>query len=174
MSEATQTEDENTEAFDGSGDSAVIRALRAELKAAKSDLKVATDTANSIAEQTRSEIERSQAALAIVNALGYPKMADDFASQVEGELTAENAATFLQGKGLEPRSLEAQDESTKQSTPADPAEGLAATASLGNQLAAVASGAGASGVAQRTEDKLDQADSSVEVTRIMREAGLTN
>jgi len=102
-------------------------------------------------------------------------MADDFASQVEGELTAENAATFLQGKGLEPRSLEASDDSTEQSRPpATPAEGLAATASLGNQLAAVASGAGATGVAQRTEEKLDESEDSDAVTRIMREAGLTN
>lgn len=176
MSEANKTGEVGSDAAEGSEDSAVFRALRKELKDTKGELDVALGKVESIAETTRTEMKRSQDAAAIVNALGYPKMAEDFASQVEGELTAEAGVAFLQGKGLEPRTPEAQDdEDTKDAdAPVDLAKDLAATANLGSRVADAASGAGATGAAQRTEVKLDEAKSADEVATVMREAGLSN
>lgn len=175
MSDANDTGDTGSDASVGSEDSAVISALRKQLKESKANEKVALDAAETIAESTRSEIERGQAAAVIVNALGYPKMATDFADQVEGELTVETATAFLQSKGLEPKTADVVDDTdTKESTPADLAKDLAATANLGNRLADAASGAGATGAAQRVEAEIDKTESSEEVTAVMRAAGLLN
>ena len=174
MSEASKTGEAGSDAGDGAEESAVIRALRKEVKDGKADLAVALSSVDTIAESTRTEMKRSQDAKAIVNALGYPLMAEDFASQVEGELTADAAILFLQGKGLEPRTPDTSDDDTEERAPANLASDLAATASLGSRVADAASGAGATGAAQRTEDKLDKADSKEQVAAVMREAGLQN
>ena len=175
MGEANDTGSEEEEDTSGSEDSAVIRALRKELKQANKATEVALADKASIAETTRSEIERGRAAATIVNALGYPLMADDFASQVEGDLTEELAVTFLQGKGLEPKTTDAtDDEDTKDDSPAVLAAKLAATTSLGSALADAASGSGAKGAAERAEAKVDKATNAAEVAAVMRAAGLQN
>ena len=175
MGEANDTGSENEEDTSGSEDSAVIRALRKELKQANKATEVALADKASIAETTRSEIERGRAAATIVNALGYPLMADDFASQVEGELTEELAVTFLKGKGLEPKTTDATDnDETTDDSPAVLAAKLAATANLGSQLADAASGSGAKGAAERTEAKVTETKTATEVAAVMRAAGLQN
>jgi hypothetical protein len=176
MSDANQAGDPKPDADDGAEESAVIRALRKELKEKDADLKVALESVDTIAEQTRAEMKRSQDAAAIVNALGYPKMANDFASQVEGELTADAGVAFLESKGLEPRPLDAQDDTGMVDTgaPADLAKDLAATANLGSRVANAATGAGATGAAQRTEKQLDETESADAVAEVMRDAGLLN
>lgn len=170
MDEEIQTEETMTEAMGGSEDSAVIRALRDEVKSLKAEAKAAAQRAEAIAEQTRNEIKRESKAREIVSDLGYPLMAQDVVEKVEGELTAEAVAAFLESRGLQPQVSEGNESQVQAEAPS----GLSSVASLGQQVANVASGGGPQSIAQRVQVDLDNASTPEEIAAAMARAGLTH
>ena len=152
---------------DTTEENALIRDLRAQLKQAKADLKAVDPEA--IRAQVLAEANRENTAASLMDKAGFPKLAGTFASQVDGELTAENAAEFLSGLGLaaEKPSDDPEPVRTDGLTPAQIAAEV-------ERLATAGAEAGSLGKTDVPIDELlANARTSADITQIMRDANLT-
>lgn len=166
MPERTYTED--TEDQDsqgqGGGESAVIKALRKELRDAKAEAKTAQDAVATAREQVKREV----AIGSLVNQAGYPGLTEIAVEKVK-DATPEAVVEFLKGLGLEPKAAEAasQGEGTEQPEEQDRASAVAGVANLGQRVAAAASGKAAGDLTSR----IAKARTQEELIEIAREGG---
>lgn len=124
----TNTETDEGIQDDPDGESAVIRALRADLKAAKADKKAALKDSDEALVTARAQVKREAEASSLMSNAGFVGLADIFASEVDDDLTAEAATLWLEKRGLKATSESSgEDES--------PAEQVGQVADLGSQIA---------------------------------------
>lgn len=157
MSGEVETNEEN----------ALIRDLRAQLKEAKAQLKSVDPDA--IRAQVLAEANRETTAASLMDKAGYPKLAGLFASQVDGELSADSAAEFLSGLGLA---------AEKPSDDPEPAQaGSFTPAQIAVEVERLAAAGAEAGSLGKTDVPIDElianARTSAEITQIMRDANLT-
>ncbi len=119
MSDNTNLEGESPE------DNEIIRGLREQLKTANKAVKTAGDDAIA-------KVKRTQTASSLMPE-GFEGLADVFETEVDGELDAAAAATWLAGRGFTASSDEAAEEAAKQ------AAALEEVTNLGGAVAAAGS-----------------------------------
>ena len=145
---------------DGAEDSSVIEGFRDRERDLKRRLKEAEVTLEQAAENARVQVTREIEARRLVDEAGYPKLADIVLEKVEGDMTEESVQGALNELGLNPT----QDGEQAENLPPD----LEEVANLGSSLDAAVKGQSSSSV----DDQLASAQSSEQVTEIMRDAGL--
>lgn len=161
---AEDTDFEDIEGGDGSDqDSAVVRALRKEIKTLKAEIRAAKAEVAEAATVARQQYEREQQAHKIVNDLGYPGLASLAVEKIEGEVTEESALAFLEGLGLKAQSESDTGTEVAVSSP----KGVESVANLGQQIASAARGTANLAV----EARLAAAQTPQEIEQIAREAG---
>jgi len=137
MTENTQADEGTKKPEEGQEDeSAVIRALRSDIKDAKTAVKTAEKAAETAVEDARAQVARESKAQEIVDDLGYPKLTSLVLEKVEGDLTPEGVTEFLTGLGLdaESKGSDGGGEEGEAATVAD-------VANLGKRLASTSRGA---------------------------------
>lgn len=161
--------DEDTAGGSAQGqDSAVIKALRQREKELAGRIRELEGAANTAIEQARAEVKREASAFQIVNELGFPKLAPLVVEKIQGDVTEESVRAFLAGIGLEAQS--GASGSGSGAPQASAVADVAGVASLGQQLASAARGAGGGSVI----DRLAAAQNADEVAKIATEAGFAS
>lgn len=154
---------------DTNEENALIRDLRAQLKEAKAQLKSVDPEV--IRAQVLAEANRESTAASLMDKAGYPKLSGLFASQVDGDLSAESAAEFLSGLGL------AAEKPSDDPEPEPVAAGGLTPAQIAVEVERLAAAGAEAGSLGKTDVPIDElvanARTSEEITQIMRDANLT-
>jgi len=124
----TNTEHDENVQPDPDGESSIIKELRAQLKASKTDLKESRKSGDDALVTARAQVKREAEASSLMSNAGFEGLADIFASEVDDELTAEAAAQWLKKRGLQATSESSGDEAAS-------AEQVSQVADLGSQVA---------------------------------------
>jgi hypothetical protein len=161
MTDGTDLDDAGVSG-EGEGDSPVVQALRREIKTLKSELKTERESKATAVDDAVKQVQRAVKAREVVNALGFPGLADLAAEKIEGEVTEESASAFIEGLGLK-----AQAESSGSGGESTTPQGVEGVASLGQRVASAASGS----VSKTIEQRLNEASTIEEIEKISREAG---
>lgn len=150
------------------GENALIRDLRAQLKETKAALKAVDPDA--IRQQVLAEANRESTAASLMDKAGYPKLSSLYATQVDGELSEASAAEFLAGLGL------AAGTPTDDPKPPQNAGGFT-PAQIATEVERLASAGSEMGTLGQTDVPLEkliaEARTADDITKIMRESGLT-
>lgn len=163
MTEDTDFESADSGAAEGQ-DSAVVQELRKQVRNLKAELEDAREQTATAVTEAVSHVKREVKAQEVVNALGYPKLAGLVVEKIEGDLTAEAVAAFLNEElGLDAKS--GGEAGTQE--PASDAKGVEEVANLGQRVASAASGS----ANQSVEARLAAAQTPQEIAQIAREAG---
>jgi hypothetical protein len=164
------TQDSNidtTEAVDESSESAVIRALRKQIKDIEAELKGRPDRPTLEAE-IRESLKRDNAIEGVLTTLGHPAGILDVvkAKLGDAEVTRDSVADALRGIGYQ---VEVDDAPAGEGhEPSESESDLAKVASLSAQVRSAAQG-----VAPVTDiQRINQAQSQAELNAIMAELGL--
>lgn len=154
-----------TDTYDDDPDeSAVLRDVRAKLRAAEKALKEKEVRLSEVeaAEQTR----RADAAEEIVSALGFPGLKEDVLLWVQGPLTENSVREALKARSLISQDSQESEGGEPQEQSKQSSQGSAST--VGQRLADAASGADQRDLEQR----INEAQSQEELRALIAEAGL--
>ena len=124
----TNTEHDENVQPDPDEESNVIKELRAQLKASKTDLKESRKSGDDALATARAQVKREAEASSLMSNAGFEGLADIFASEVDDELTAEAAAGWLKKRGLQASSESSEEDESS-------AEQVGQVADLGSQVA---------------------------------------
>lgn len=152
MSENTDT---GTGSQESSEESSVIQTLRADLKAAKAEVKAARSDGDEALATARAQVKREAEAASLMSEAGFKGLADVFAAEVDGDLTEEAASQWLKTRGLE-----ASSDSGESS--ADPATQVGEVADLGSQVAAASGDVAQQNFGKRIDELEANAGGSLE------------
>jgi hypothetical protein len=159
-------------------DNDLIKSLRDQLKAAKTDAKTAQEAAETAKAEARGEFQREQAAQQLVDAAGYPGMTEVVLAKVDGEVTAEAVLESLQALSLnvDVEAMQANIDGQPKpegATTKPVAQDVADTANLGARVSAAAQGQDVDGTDAKLAgiEAVSADDAIAQVTAIAQEAG---
>jgi hypothetical protein len=167
MTDETSSEATADEGAEGQ-DSPVIQQLRAQLKAAEKEAKDAKGQAKEAADAARTQVLRELRAEQLVKAAGFPKLAELAVERIEGEITDESVASFLEGLGLQAGEQEPSGDGDGGG--GDASTSVEQVARLGARVADASRDQLGKGVI----DRLNQTQSIEEITAIANEAGFAH
>jgi hypothetical protein len=144
-------------------ESGLIKALRLQLKDQEKELK-ARPAREDLESEIRAQLKRESDAAALLIEQGHPSgLARFMLSEIgDAEITGETVSGFLKGLGFD-----AEPVSSDEGEQPAPSQDLAEVASLASRVSSAASGVSIDQVSER----IANADSVAEITRIMEEIG---
>jgi len=161
---------ENSEINESSPDaeSPVIKDLRRQVKELKGSSKQLAAAADEALATARAQVKRESEANSLMSNAGFSGLADIFASEVDGELTAVAATEWLKRRGLS-----ASPETSEEGEPL--AEQVGNVADLGSRVAAATQDASGASFTRKMDDAQANAKSTdayfAELERITKEFG---
>lgn len=164
------TTDNHTDTTDSSDESAVIKALRSQIKDLEKDIKARPDR-ETVEADIRSQLERESAIAEQLVTLGHPKgMSAIVAGKLgEGEITPEGVATALTTLGYEVKLEDTSEKSDDSSTPDEASQALADVASLSSQVSSAAQNAPTDDTARLIAEAPDREA----LAQVMADKGMT-